>query len=59
MADPAAALPGKDHNILHGFPDLHTVLPESDIQGISENTVLGHHGVGIFWNIQDWEIVQE
>lgn len=28
-------------------------------QGISENTVLGHHGVGIFWNIQDWEIVQE
>ena len=24
-------LPGKDHNISHGFPDLHTVSPESDI----------------------------
>ena len=34
-------------------------VADSDIQGISENTVLGHHGVGIFWNIQDWEIVQE
>ncbi|MCI8285047.1 MAG: ABC transporter substrate-binding protein [Firmicutes bacterium] len=26
------------------------------IEGISENTVMGHHGVGIFWNITDWEI---
>ena len=26
------------------------------IHGITENTVLGHHGVGIFWNIQDWTI---
>lgn len=34
-------------------------VADSDIQGISENTVLGHHGAGIFWNIQDWEIVQE
>lgn len=34
-------------------------VADSDIQGISENIVLGHHGVGIFWNIQDWEIVQE
>lgn len=24
------------------------------ITGISEETVLGHHGVGIFWNICDW-----
>lgn len=28
------------------------------IQGIAADTVLGHHGVGIFWNIQDWTIAQ-
>jgi len=27
-----------------------------DITGITENTVLGHHGVGVFWNIEKWEI---
>lgn len=26
------------------------------ISGITEDTVLGHHGVGIFWNIAEWEI---
>lgn len=26
------------------------------ISGISESTVLGHHGVGIFWNIEEWDI---
>lgn len=26
------------------------------IQGIQADTVLGHHGVGIFWNICDWTI---
>ena len=31
-------------------------VADSGIQGISEDTVLGHHGVGIFWNIQDWTI---
>ena len=25
------------------------------LQGINADTVLGHHGVGIFWNICDWE----
>lgn len=25
-----------------------------NVQGISEDTVLGHHGVGIFWNVADW-----
>lgn len=29
------------------------------IQGISEDTILGHHGVGIFWNIKDWTIETE
>ena len=28
----------------------------ADIQGIAPDTVLGHHGVGIFWNICDWTI---
>ena len=26
------------------------------IKGITKDTVLGHHGVGIFWNINKWEI---
>lgn len=29
---------------------------DSCISGITEDTVLGHHGVGIFWNIAEWEI---
>ncbi|MCR4955324.1 MAG: ABC transporter substrate-binding protein [Lachnospiraceae bacterium] len=28
------------------------------VKGITENTLLGHHGVGIFYNIADWEIEQ-
>ena len=28
----------------------------SKIEGIAKDTVLGHHGVGIFWNIQEWTI---
>ncbi len=31
-------------------------VADSQITGIDENTVLGHHGVGIFWNITEWEI---
>ncbi len=26
------------------------------IHGISQETILGHHGVGIFWNIAEWSI---
>ena len=33
-------------------------VADSGIQGISEDTVLGHHGVGIFWNIQDWTMTE-
>lgn len=25
------------------------------VQGITPDTVLGHHGVGIFWNVCEWE----
>lgn len=28
----------------------------SNISGIKEDLLLGHHGVGIFWNIYEWEI---
>ena len=28
----------------------------SNITGMSEDQILGHHGVGIFWNIYEWEI---
>lgn len=31
-------------------------VAKDKIIGITENTLLGHHGVGIFWNIYDWEI---
>ncbi|MDE7247566.1 MAG: ABC transporter substrate-binding protein, partial [Lachnospiraceae bacterium] len=29
---------------------------DASIHGISTDTVMGHHGVGIFWNIEDWTI---
>lgn len=28
----------------------------SNITGISDDLLLGHHGVGIFWNIYEWDI---
>lgn len=28
----------------------------SGLQGISPDTTLGHHGVGIFWNITEWTL---
>lgn len=31
-------------------------VADSAIKGIDENTVLGHHAVGIFWNITEWTI---
>ena len=31
-------------------------VASSRIHGIDETTVLGHHGVGIFWNITEWTI---
>lgn len=29
---------------------------KNNISGITEDTILGHHGVGIFWNIYEWDI---
>lgn len=29
-------------------------VADSSIQGISADTVLGHHGTGIFWNVTEW-----
>ena len=31
-------------------------VADSGIRGIDTDTVLGHHGVGIFWNITEWTI---
>ena len=31
-------------------------VADSSIKGIDANTVLGHHGVGIFWNVTEWTI---
>ncbi len=28
----------------------------SRLKGIDSNTVMGHHGVGIFWNVTDWTL---
>lgn len=33
-------------------------VAKSTVQGISTDTVLGHHGVGIFWNVHEWTISQ-
>lgn len=29
-------------------------VAKDGIKGISQDTVMGHHGVGIFWNITEW-----
>ena len=31
---------------------------DSNITGIVPDQILGHHGVGIFWNIYEWDIVE-
>ncbi len=31
-------------------------VADSRLAGIDESTVLGHHAVGIFWNITDWTL---
>ncbi len=31
-------------------------VADSGIEGISPDTVMGHHGVGIFWNVNEWTI---
>ncbi len=31
-------------------------VAKSNISGITTDTILGHHGVGVFWNIEDWDI---
>ena len=31
-------------------------VANSKIKGISKETVMGHHGVGIFWNVSEWTI---
>ena len=31
-------------------------VADSNIKGIDSDTIMGHHGVGIFWNVADWTI---
>lgn len=31
-------------------------VAKSTLRGISEDTVMGHHGVGIFWNVTEWGV---
>ena len=31
-------------------------VADSNLKGITPETVLGHHGVGIFWNVLDWTL---
>ncbi len=31
-------------------------VASSSLKGIAPDTVLGHHGVGIFWNVTEWTI---
>ena len=34
-------------------------VANADIQGIDPDTIMGHHGVGFFWNVADWTIAGE
>ena len=34
-------------------------VADSAIQGICTDTVMGHHGVGIFWNVAEWTMQNE
>ncbi|MDE6881630.1 MAG: ABC transporter substrate-binding protein [Lachnospiraceae bacterium] len=34
-------------------------VADAGIRGISRDTVMGHHGVGIFWNIAEWTIEEQ
>ena len=31
-------------------------VADNHLKGITPETVLGHHGVGIFWNVLDWTL---
>ena len=31
-------------------------VSKSGVKGIAKDTVMGHHGVGIFWNVTEWTI---
>ncbi|MDO5522308.1 MAG: ABC transporter substrate-binding protein [bacterium] len=31
-------------------------VAKSQIRGINKDTIMGHHGVGIFWNVAEWTI---
>lgn len=33
-------------------------VANSGIDGISADTIMGHHGVGIFWNVNEWTITK-
>ena len=33
-------------------------VASSDLTGISPDTVMGHHGVGIFWNVTEWRLAR-
>ena len=35
------------------YVDANYVIKDG-IKGITEDTILGHHGVGVFWNIAEW-----
>lgn len=31
-------------------------IAKRNIKGITTETILGHHGVGIFWNVEEWKL---
>lgn len=33
-------------------------VAKAELSGIDGHTVMGHHGVGIFWNVTEWEFSQ-
>lgn len=33
-------------------------VARAELQGIAAHTIMGHHGVGIFWNVTEWTITK-
>ena len=52
-ADFQKALAGDPAYAFIAYIDADYVAKDT-VHGIEPDTVLGHHGVGIFWNVTDW-----
>lgn len=57
---------GKFQEVLAGNPAFSFIcyidalyVASDKLEGIDDDTILGHHGVGIFWNVCEWELEED